>query len=61
MYFLRLAKLKPAVEEIAAEEWGDMVVGLSEQNIKTPSEMLIISDRRGKRQARRPSSGCKTG
>lgn len=31
MYFLRLAKLKPAVEEIAVEAWGDMVVGLSQQ------------------------------
>ena len=26
MYFLRLAKLKPAVEELAEEAWGDMEV-----------------------------------
>ena len=31
MYFLRLAKLKPVVEEIAAQEWGDMMVGFSRQ------------------------------
>lgn len=62
MYFLRLAKLKPAVEEIAAEAWGDMMVSLSQQpSENTVSEMLSISDSRRKRQARRPSSGCKTG
>lgn len=27
MYFLRLTKLKPAVEAIAAEAWGDLRVG----------------------------------
>ena len=27
MYFLRLAKLKPVVEAIAAEAWGDLTVG----------------------------------
>ena len=26
MYFLRLVKLKPAVEELAEEAWGDMEV-----------------------------------
>ena len=29
MYFLRLAKLKPAVEELAEEAWGDMEVCLN--------------------------------
>lgn len=37
MYFLRLAKLKPAVEEIAAEAWGDMMVSLSQQISETQS------------------------
>ena len=27
MYFLRLAKIKPAVEQIAATAWGDTVIG----------------------------------
>lgn len=29
MYFLRLAKLKPAVEEIAEEAWNDFEVRLT--------------------------------
>ena len=29
MYFLRLAKLKPVVEEIATEAWSDLTVRLS--------------------------------
>ena len=29
MYFLRLAKLKPVVEQIAAEAWEDIQVGIS--------------------------------
>ena len=40
MYFLRLAKLKPVVEEIAAEDWGDMVVSLSAKIRYTVSERL---------------------
>ncbi|KAI0124216.1 DNA polymerase alpha/epsilon subunit B-domain-containing protein [Xylariales sp. AK1849] len=27
MYFLRLAKIKPAVEQLASAEWADMVIG----------------------------------
>lgn len=30
MYFLRLAMLKPVVEEIAAEAWADLEVCLTE-------------------------------
>lgn len=30
MYFLRLAKLKPAVEELAGEAWGDIQVDASD-------------------------------
>lgn len=26
MYFLRLAKLKPAVEKIAMDAWGELIV-----------------------------------
>jgi DNA polymerase delta subunit 2 len=26
MYFLRLAKLKPAVEKVATDAWGDLTV-----------------------------------
>jgi len=29
MYFLRLAKLKPAVEELAAEAWAGLEVGFN--------------------------------
>ena len=30
MYFLRLAKLKPAVEELAEDAWGDLEVCFNE-------------------------------
>ena len=61
MYFLRLAKLKPVVEEIAAEAWGDLTVGLSHDLSDPVSEMLPIPDSRRKRQACRSGSGRKTG
>ena len=39
MYFLRLAKLKPAVEAIAAEAWSDLTVGLFQTTEETlPSD-----------------------
>ena len=61
MYFLRLAKLKPVVEEIAAEAWGDLTVGLSQELWDMISKMLRTPDSGGKRQARRSGSGRKTG
>lgn len=55
IYFLRLAMLKPAVEEIAAEAWGELEV----QNIHIHDiqevilRMLSVSDSRGKGSTRR--------
>lgn len=49
------------MEEIAAEAWGDLMVGRFQQLSGTLSELLSILDSRGKRQARRPSSGRETG
>ena len=36
MYFLRLAKLKPTVEAIAAEAWSDLTVGLFQETEEPP-------------------------
>jgi len=45
MYFLRLAMLKPAVEEIAEDTWGDFEVFSTDSVGRTVSEMLRMLDR----------------
>lgn len=46
MYFLRLAKLKPAVEEIAEESWREFEVGLTQTPDPLENVGLRILDSR---------------
>lgn len=44
MYFLRLAQLKPAVEEIAVESWKEFEVGLAQNQNSLETIGLRIPD-----------------
>ena len=55
MYFLRLAKLKPAVEELAEEAWGNLEVCINQAGFSALNKILSMADSRRKCTACRPS------
>jgi hypothetical protein len=63
MYFLRLAKLKPAVEAVAKEAWDEIIVWRCwlMKDAKTQADCCCVTDSRRDGPESREGAGCTTG